>query len=324
MGGNLYMSQEKSPKRVSIFNRIDAFNIADNCETKDRKTVINNKKMFFIFLLITLVISPLFIISLAYGTESTVIFRNDQNIGGIRVGRILTTSEYPTQPFAVDNNGTVIYADVSNISSIYVQMLGFVNIPKALFEVVKANASLMLSLYVFLLITNQVAINNHGYADFVPIVMTLPIYPYLLNYSSNLIIGNFGTNFNHDVKIKVSANSYMLPIFSLNFILTTYRDSNGHSIVCSVIGIWDKLLDSTTTIDIAKVSRGLWEVTIGTISYNYENADMYQHQDINGLLTSSNPTTPVNCSLTVTSNPFDLLDIFTPVTDYTTSTLSSF
>lgn len=308
------------------------FNISPNCNPEAIAKVKLGKKIFYVSLLTLLPLSMIFIVGLWYGTDTTVIFRNDDKILGYRVGKVLTEEEYPQIPMAVymnETDGSIIYAHVSNITSMVLGAIGFIIVNQEFMQVLMNNRTLLLCLSISFSIAYSMMINTVADAyGFTYGLELLPITPYLRNHTVSYIVGNFGTEANKDVKFKVSTGVCIIPILSINIQLEdVYSGSpetyNYEQTTFELYGIWNHSF-SIDHFEESITKRGVWEIGIDTIDYDPIFAYGMATRDTTMI---SNPDIVSNLTTAVTFNgvlkrSYNLMDIFTPVSQYSTTRLS--
>ncbi len=292
-------------------NEFRGFRISESCPKQDRIYVAKKKRIFIIFLLLLITITPLLLFGLWYGMESIVVFKNNKTLpNGERISHYLDESEYPIEPFAVGNtNGYIIYASSSNISQVFVKHLGFYIMDKSLYDIIIANHTYYAHLSSLVYMIQQFYPLGFDpsmtiYSD----ITTNLLYPYIQNQSITIVVGNYigesSAFYTQSVKFKVSSGKYIIPMCELVFLM---NDTS----VYSVIGLWKNPL---TKPSIALVDRGTYEYQIQSIQFNYEDSEKFH--SVNKIEVNSIVLPPF---LFLASKTWSINDIFTPVNDYSTT-----
>ena len=321
------MMSESSKKIRNVFNRWSAFNISNRCDLDDQRKVKSNKRIFGVFLIILLVTTPLLITVLWYSTESTLVFHNDNAVAGMRTGLVLTPNQYPTTPIAVYDNGTTYYAGANNISVAYVRMIGFVIIDPVFFAKVRGNSSLMISLMLAFVVLSQTTSGGFGSASGINLVASYPIYPFLKQYSTLFVYGNTQNNsYTHDIRFKIAAGSFIIPFFELRIQVVNLRDYPDHPNQwkdLSLGGAWRTAFLTNRSISDCQANHGSWEIKVTSLIYHSDSAFYFAKSDLSKMF-RDNGTFPVEFEGSLQQNWWDLGAFFTPVTQYSTTTMSSF
>ena len=305
------------------------FNISPNCNPEYVSKVKLGKRIFYVSLLTLLPLSMIFIIGLWYGTDTTIIFRNDEKVLGYRVGKVLTEDEYPQVPIAVginDTDGSVFYAHASNITLAVLGTIGFIIVNQEFMQVLMNNRTLLLSLCITVGLSYAMVIITSGDANSLTYgTELLPITPYLRNHTVSFIVGNFGTEANKDVKFKVVSGVCIIPYFAINIQLeNVYSGSpetyNYEPTTFQLFGLWNHSFN----IDYFEESiakRGVWEIGIDTIDYEPIFAYGMATRDIAFLMSSTDIATSITFNGAL-KRSYNLADIFTPVSQYTSTKIS--
>lgn len=296
------------------------FKVKVDCDEKVKKSVNFNANIFSLLLVLILVGNTTLVVSLLYGMETTIIFQNDDSILGLRTGRQLASSEYPTQPLAVyKNDSGIYYANWNTIHRAWIQMLGFVIMDESFFTFLMEHPIYYSSLYLYVKTiydqTLEKNANITGYfeknVNFDNLESNI-IQPYFENNTIILVFGNFANWKNHDVIFKITSGKYIIPIFTTIFQVVGLYEPNNPSkyLDCAIFGFWrSSQIERSSSL----LKRGLYQITITTVLYNYNDAY--------SMLNYTSPNFP-NLETTgmildgVVSQSYNLKYIFTPVTQY--------
>ncbi len=288
---------------------LKAFTIGVNCPKDQQKRVNRNSNIFLIFLIIIIGVLGVMIPTLIIGSETTLILKNDDNVLGVRSGKVLTREELPQQPFyTYDRNGTVYSITSDNISTAYVRTIGFMIIEQPFIEAIYQTPKLYTELIGFAML-KLAPLLQVGSVDNLNTLPSLEIYSYLREYPIIMVIGNFEDTYTHDIVFKITTNKYYIPLFEVEYVTfpPVKRLYN--------VGGWVQF----SNLDTLKTKRGVWEINIDTLSYNYETSEYFAKDQLQNI--GENDLPPISIEGTIVkSNSFWY--IFVPITRYSTTSSS--
>ncbi len=286
----------------------DPFKFANKkCPPLTQKKARTTKRNLIVIGTVGIILIASISIFLYYGMESTLYFKlNEFDNDGNPIGRLLTPSEYPIYPINFTVGSEQITMTSENISRAFIQTVGFIFIERNLLEELILDDN-NFSLFMVALQLKFAGVSSIVQSELVEnFDSIIPYRDYLYNNSVVVITGNFIQDRFNELVWKFQAYSYCIPMFTMMFEL------NGTDITYDMFGLWTRLLNTRNLLD-AQIGRGVYEIQISDIQYNYTTINAFNQGDLPTILQITRPQCYFNTSWAYRNWWFDDISVFKPV-----------